>query len=53
MAGRIRQQLMAIVCTTVGEQGKTYLAGSHYERYVPDGIEIKKRLDELCEETKL
>ncbi len=53
MAGRIRQQLMAIVCTTVGEQGKTYLAGSHYERYVPDGIEIKKRLEKLCEETNL
>ncbi len=53
MAGRIRQQLMAIVCTTVGEQGKTYLAGSQYERYVPDGIEIKKRLDELCEESNL
>lgn len=52
-AGRIRQQLMAIVCTTVGEQGKTYLAGSQYERYVPDGIEIKKRLEKLCEETNL
>jgi len=53
MAGRICQQLMAIVCTTVGKQGKTYLAGSQYERYVPDGIEIKKRLEKLCEETKL
>ena len=53
MAGRIRQQLMAIVCTTVGEQGKTYLAGSHYERYVPDGIEIKKRLEKLCEKSNL
>jgi len=52
-AGRIGQQLMAIVCTTLGAQGKTYLSGTDYERYVPDEAAILERLDRLCKETGL
>ncbi len=53
-AGRIGQQLMAIVCTTQGAKGKTYLAGKHYElSYIPDEVDLKKRLEKLCEETGL
>lgn len=52
-AGRINQQLMSIVCTTAGEQGKTYLAGKHYEHYVPNESELKNRIDQLCKETNL
>ena len=53
VAKRVSQQLMAIVCTTPGEQGKTYLAGKQYDFYVPDTENLNNRLDELCEETKL
>lgn len=53
MAGKIHQQPMAIVCTTPGSQGKTYLAGSAYSHYVPDEADIKQRLEQLCEETEL
>jgi putative DNA methylase len=53
MAGRIYQQPMAIVCTTSGSQGKTYLAGSTLEHYVPDEADLKQRLEKLCEETGL
>lgn len=52
-ADKIDQQLMAIVCTTPGAKGKTYLSGDLYKKYIPDEIEIKKRLDNLCLETKL
>ena len=50
-AGKIDHQLMAIVCTTEGQQGKTYLSGTTYERYVPDEFTIKSRLEKLVEET--
>jgi putative DNA methylase len=50
-AGKIGHQLMAIVCTTEGQQGKTYLSGTTYERYVPDEFTIKSRLEKLVEET--
>jgi putative DNA methylase len=53
VAGKIGQQLMAIVCTTPGEKGKTYLSGTAYNNYIPDEVEIKKRLNDLCTETKL
>lgn len=52
-AGKIYQQLMAIVCTTPGEQGKTYLSADTYQYYVPDGAAIKLRLEKLCQETGL
>ncbi|MFM7437242.1 MAG: hypothetical protein ACKO2V_01350, partial [Snowella sp.] len=52
-AGRIGQQLMAIVCTTGGEQGKTYLSATDYQQYIPDEKAILERLDYLCKETGL
>jgi putative DNA methylase len=52
-AGRINQQLMSIVCTTPGTQGKTYLAGRQFSQYVPDETDIKNRLEKLCEESNL
>ncbi len=50
-AGKIGQQLMAIVCTTPGERGKTYLSGTKYNCYIPDEILINNNLDKLVEET--
>ncbi len=47
VAHRINQQLMAIVCTTPGAQGKTYLSGSDYQKYVPDEEDLQKRLEKL------
>ena len=52
-AGKIGQQLMSIVCTTSGEQGKTYLAGSSYNYYIPNEAELKNRLENICAETGL
>ena len=53
-AGKIGQQFMAVVCTTPGAKGKTYLSGKHYESsYIPDEVDLKKRLEKLCEETGL
>ncbi|MEA5512319.1 DUF1156 domain-containing protein [Crocosphaera sp. UHCC 0190] len=52
-AGRIGQQLMAIVCTTAGKQGKTYLSATDYQRYIPDESAILQRLENLCQETGL
>ena len=52
-AGRIGQQLMAIVCTTPGQKGKTYLSATDYQRYIPDEKAILERLDNLCKETGL
>ncbi|MBE9146289.1 DUF1156 domain-containing protein [Planktothrix mougeotii] len=50
---RIGQQLMAIVCTTSGQKGKTYLSATDYLHYLPDDYKIKIRLETLCEETGL
>lgn len=52
-AGNINRQLMAIVCTTPGQRGKTYLSATEYQQYIPDEVNIKSRLDELCEDTGL
>ncbi|MEH2458061.1 DUF1156 domain-containing protein [Nostoc sp.] len=52
-ADKIGQQLMAIVCTTPGAKGKTYLSGTAYNNYVPYVINIKSRLDNLCAESTL
>jgi putative DNA methylase len=50
---RIGQQLMAIVCTTPGQKGKTYLSATDYLHYLPDDYKIKIRLETLCQETGL
>lgn len=53
VAGRINQQLMAIVCLKPGTQGKTYLAGKQYSCYIPDEADLKNKLNQLCAETGL
>ena len=53
VAGHINQQPMAIVCTTAGEKGKTYLAGKQFDSYIPNESQLQERLNQLCEETKL
>ncbi|MEP1061552.1 DUF1156 domain-containing protein [Stenomitos frigidus AS-A4] len=53
VAGRINQQPMALVCTTTGEKGKTYLAGKQFDSYIPNESQLQERLSKLCEETKL
>ncbi|MDX2243207.1 MAG: hypothetical protein NW224_21210, partial [Leptolyngbyaceae cyanobacterium bins.302] len=53
VAGRINQQPMAIVCTTTGEKGKTYLAGKQFDSHIPNESQLQEQLGELCEETKL
>jgi len=52
-ASRISQQLMAIVCTTPGAKGKTYLSGDRYQVYIPDDAAIQSRLEQVCKETNL
>ncbi|OKH17695.1 DUF1156 domain-containing protein [[Limnothrix rosea] IAM M-220] len=51
--GQVDQQLMAIVCTTPGQQGKTYLSATDYLQYIPDEKAILERLEKLCDETGL
>lgn len=53
LVGRIDQQLMSIICTTTGTQGKTYLAGRQFSQYIPDQIDLNNRLEKLCEESNL
>ncbi|MFP5274248.1 DUF1156 domain-containing protein [Coleofasciculus sp.] len=53
VAGRMGQQFMAMVCTTAGEKGKTYLAGKQCQHYIPDETDLSNRLEQLCQETGL
>ena len=46
-AGKISHQLMAIVCTTPGTDGKTYVSGKSYQQYVPDEVAIENKLEQL------
>ena len=50
-SGKISHQLMAIVCTTPGSNGKTYLSGTAYKQYIPNEVAIKNSLEKLVEET--
>lgn len=52
-ADKLGQQLTALVCTTSGERGMTYLSGDTYQHYVPDDAAIQARLETLCQETEL
>jgi putative DNA methylase len=52
-AGRIGQQMMAIVCTTPGRQGRTYLAADDYSGFIPDEKNIRSRIEKLCKDTGL
>jgi len=52
-AGRIGQQLMAIVCTRPGKQGKVYLAADSLPEDVPNDAFIRQRIQTLCQQTGL
>ena len=52
-AGRMGQQMMAIVCTRPGRQGKVYLAADDYPQFVPDDEAIRRRIEALCQRTGL
>lgn len=53
-AGRLsHHQLMAIVCTRPGKQGKIYLSADDYLQFLPDDAAIQERIEELCKKTGL
>jgi putative DNA methylase len=52
-AKRIGQQMMAIVCTRPGKQGKIYLSADDYSQFTPDDAAIRQRIDALCKRTGL
>jgi putative DNA methylase len=52
-AKRMGQQMMAIVCTRPGRQGKVYLAADDYPEFAPDDDAIRKRIEALCQRTGL
>ncbi|MBK9940842.1 MAG: DUF1156 domain-containing protein [Kouleothrix sp.] len=53
-AGRINTQLMGVVCTKSGRQGKIYLSADDLNSsFLPNESEIETRIERLCAETKL
>jgi putative DNA methylase len=53
-AGRIGTQPMAVVCTTPGKQGKTYVSADALDpALLPDEAQIAQRIEQLCAETGL
>ncbi|MDY7018240.1 MAG: DUF1156 domain-containing protein [Nitrospirota bacterium] len=52
-AGRMGRQMMAIVCTRLGKQGKIYLSADEYPEFWPDDNAIGARIEELCRRTGL
>lgn len=52
-AKRLGQQMMAIVCTRPGKQGKIYYSAGDYPQYLPNDDAIRKRIEGLCRRTGL
>jgi len=52
-AGLIDKQMMAVVCTRPGKQGKVYLSANDFARFVPNDGVIPRRIDALCSRTQL
>jgi putative DNA methylase len=52
-AGRLSHQMMAIVCTRPGRQGKVYLSADALPDYWPDEPAIRRRIAALCQRTGL
>jgi putative DNA methylase len=52
-AERMGQQMMAIVCTRPGRQGKVYLPADEYPDFRPDDEAIRQRIEALCRRTGL
>ena len=53
-AKRMGQQMMAVVCTRPGRQGKVYLSGARVPlACIPDDASIRQRIEALCRRTGL
>nr|BAL53121.1 adenine-specific DNA methylase [uncultured Gammaproteobacteria bacterium] len=52
-AKRMGEQMMALVCTRPGRQGKVYLSADDYPQFRPDDEAIRKRIEALCRRTGL
>jgi len=52
-AGRMGQQMMAVVCTRPGRQGKIYLSADRLPGFVPGEEAIRLRIEALCARTGL
>jgi putative DNA methylase len=52
-AGRMGQQMMAVVCTRPGRQGKVYLSATDLPKQAPDDAAIRARIEALCRRTGL
>ncbi|MDH7515186.1 MAG: DUF1156 domain-containing protein, partial [Bacteroidota bacterium] len=52
-ASRMGTQMMAIVCTRQGRQGKIYLSADNYQAFLPDDETIKRRIEALCQRKDL
>jgi putative DNA methylase len=49
--GRMGEQLMAVACIRPGAKGKVYLAAEDVLTFMPDEVEIKKRIEKLFRTT--
>ena len=52
-AGRIGQQMMAVVCTRPSSKGKVYFSADAVPTIIPDDATTRRRLEALCEHTGL
>jgi putative DNA methylase len=52
-AGRMKEQMMAMVCTHTERQGRTYLAADDFPDFLPDEKDIRRKIAKLCNETGL
>jgi len=52
-AKRMGQQMMAVVCTRPGRQGKVYLSATDVPEQAPDDAAIRARIEALCRHTGL
>jgi len=52
-AKRMGEQLMAVVCTRPGRQGKVYLSATDVPEQAPDDAAIGARIEALCRRTGL
>jgi putative DNA methylase len=52
-AARMGQQMMAVVCTRPGRQGKVYLSATDVPEQAPDDAAIGARIEALCRRTGL
>jgi putative DNA methylase len=52
-AGRMKQQLIAVVATKKDSKGKTYLDVNIFQFWIPSEEYIQKRISELCQQAHL